>query len=378
MPYRAMADPLLRPEDALARIAGPAAAAPDPYAPRGAGLDELGLEIPTLPSAPADTPYQSSGYGRLLEGLFNAMQGAQAPRTHNFGQGLVVGLARGFGSGGRRVARGRERFEARQEARRLAADEDRRKATTEYRKQRADELSKRGAETRAEARTTIEVTPAMRAKYPDIPEGFVGQKVPERTLGYYTKEAPKKVLTPAEEEELAFRKARGTRRGAPLAPKEPKQPSATERENLVNDAAALQQTDEIQKMFKKEFVGPYAGRAGAAAQTTGFGLKPGEADFRAALAIYRNKVINMLSGSAVSVGEQARMIQQIPNTEDPSQVFESKLRKTRRNIERVARERRKVYSQTGLDLSGLDALPAGEAETDQNANYVNTLGLGGP
>lgn len=342
--------------------------------------EELGISPLTLPTYPPEKKYAPGLKDRLLEAIYNGMSGIQFAQPRGGSESFLSGLTGSLAGQGGRVASGRQKFEARQEARRLKADEDRRKATEEYNKRHETALGKIGDEERKK----IEVTPEMRTQFPTIPERYLGKSVNKDVLDIYTKpkassEKPETGLavidTPQGPRYVRPSAALG-KAPPPKAGEGPKPPTATERENLASDSSALTQTDEISKMFKPEFVGPVTGRMGQARMTTGFGLQPGEADFRGALAIYRNSVINRLSGSAVSVGEQARMVQQIPDLLDPPEAFKSKLKQTRRNIDRIARERRKTYSQTGLDLSGLEALPTG-AEEDPNAAYVRSLGLGG-
>ena len=134
-------------------------------------------------------------------------------------------------------------------------------------------------------------------------------------------------------------------------------PSATERAALAADANALAQTQNIRSLFRPQFVGPVSGRRGAAGMVTGKGLMKGEAEFRGGLSIFRNAVINALSGAAVSESEAKRMRSQIPDENDPSGVFKAKLGQTENNLRRVAELRRQTFSETGLDLSGLAPLP---------------------
>ena len=146
--------------------------------------------------------------------------------------------------------------------------------------------------------------------------------------------------------------------------KELKPPTAGEREKIVDDSSALAQTNEIRRLFKKEFVGPVAGRVGGVQSGLGEvakyipgvgGAAKGEAEFRAALAQYRNRVINALSGAAVSESEQKRMMQQLPQETDPSETFLAKLKLTEDNLKTTAATRRGVMESTGVDLSGLPA-----------------------
>jgi len=138
-----------------------------------------------------------------------------------------------------------------------------------------------------------------------------------------------------------------------------KLPSAGEREKLTEDESGLAQIGRISLLFKPEYVGPGAAVKAITANFTDAGLSSEEADFRAALADFRNKAINRISGAAVSESEAKRMEQQLPNIGNPEKMFTSKLRQSEANLRDLATRRRDIYSRTGLNLSGLSPLPSG-------------------
>lgn len=172
-----------------------------------------------------------------------------------------------------------------------------------------------------------------------------------------------KLRVQAENRQSAKDRADAAKAGKP----ELKPPSAGERDKFTDDATALGQANDLRRLYRKEFVGPMTGqlqgvasKVGAPASLIGIKLRPGEADFRGALAQYRNRVINALSGAAVSESEARRMAEQIPQETDPSETFEAKLRQTEQNLRNVASTRRTTATSTGVDLSGLAPLPGSD------------------
>ena len=146
-------------------------------------------------------------------------------------------------------------------------------------------------------------------------------------------------------------------------------PTAGERNLLTDEQNAIKQTDEVKRLYRREYVGPYTGgvRGGFSAKT-GRGLKPGEAKFRAAVATYANKARNILFGSALTATEKEEAYKQLPDSRDPSESFEAKLEMTRDNLRRVHMLRRETYEATGLDLSRVPQLDGGEIELVRDAN----------
>lgn len=158
------------------------------------------------------------------------------------------------------------------------------------------------------------------------------------------------------------------------APRGRRTPTSAQSNDLTDDLAVIAQTDEVKKLFSPAFVGPVSGglRGYVGSRFRSKLLKPGEAKFRASVATYANKARNKLYGSALSAGERAEAIKQIPDVNDPPETFLSKLEITRGNVRRVAAMRRDVYTGSGLDLSGIPPLPVSDEEAA--AIYKNTVG----
>ena len=136
----------------------------------------------------------------------------------------------------------------------------------------------------------------------------------------------------------------------------PDKPSADERKGLTDDLATLSRLDSLKELYKPEYVGPARGRYGAVTETVG-GISEDEADFRAETATLRNQVIKMITGAQMSEPEAKRIMRQLPDENNPSEVFESRMKQTRRNVEMMAQKRRDVLKATGVDVSGLAPLP---------------------
>jgi len=137
----------------------------------------LGIEPPDIPEDVPEEEFPTTGLERFQERL----GGLSLPPPRNFGQGLAAGLLGSFAGRGRQIAGARQKFEARQEKRRVETDEARRRSTAEYRKERGEALRRVSGEQRTERTKAAEyerdnplVTPELKAAYPAlsrIPEG---------------------------------------------------------------------------------------------------------------------------------------------------------------------------------------------------------------
>lgn len=173
---------------------------------------EYGLGAPpsaadySVPDAP-----DPGMYDLLLETLGRGLQSIQRPRVRNFGEGLAVGFGTGLGAYGAQRASARQQFEARQEKRRLSLDEERRQATKAYQ----GEISKARAAKQREGAKMVAVDDALIARYPAlaIKKGdLISEGQFTRMTGGVKGPAELKAI-----ETEAEARARGTRRGAPLA-----------------------------------------------------------------------------------------------------------------------------------------------------------------
>ncbi len=136
-----------------------------------------------------------------------------------------------------------------------------------------------------------------------------------------------------------------------------KPPSAKEREALTSDVSTLKLINDVRRSFKSEFTGPYQGRRGAASQVTGVARRQGEGKFRAFTASLRNQVLKLRSGGQITLGEAARLLEELPTADNPSGTFLDKLDAFESVARDIAETRRESLSELGIDVSGLSNLP---------------------
>jgi hypothetical protein len=128
--------------------------------------------------------------------------------------------------------------------------------------------------------------------------------------------------------------------------------------DIAQQTNVIMQTQDIRKLYRKEFVGPAAGQFGEfKSKFAGRSLAPGQADFRSALATYANAARNALYGSALTKQEIDAAVKQIPSVNDPSEVFEAKLGYTQHNLIRAAQSVRDNLDAMNVDISRLKPLP---------------------
>ncbi|MGQ0721026.1 MAG: hypothetical protein ACT4PE_05560 [Candidatus Eiseniibacteriota bacterium] len=102
--------------------------------------EELELLIGPPPNPNAqfeEQAFTANPVERILEGLARSAPRPPGP-ARNFGEGLAYGFVGGLQGEGAKVATARERFDRRQEARRLNFDEQRRVATEKHREKKYD------------------------------------------------------------------------------------------------------------------------------------------------------------------------------------------------------------------------------------------------
>jgi hypothetical protein len=153
------------------------------------GEEELAQLIGPEPEAAPFDPqeFEANPFARILERVAMSPQAPQ-PRPRDFWQGLAGGFASGLRGEGARVATARERFEKRQDARRLTYDEERRKETEKYREKRSDAIrdAYKAHRVTKDKQTEYErdnpmVTEQDAAASPML-ASLVGQRVPVATL----------------------------------------------------------------------------------------------------------------------------------------------------------------------------------------------------
>ena len=117
---------------------------------------------------------------------------------------------------------------------------------------------------------------------------------------------------------------------------------------ILSEGDVLNQTlTELQKTFNKEFTGPVAGRVGSIVGAT-FGNPNDRAEFIANAAIYKNRTIKFITGAQMSESETARLINEIPDVNDPPATFEAKMKVAKRNQELVIAAYKKNMQQGNI------------------------------
>lgn len=142
----------------------------------------------------------------------------------------------------------------------------------------------------------------------------------------------------------------------------PQKPSGGERKDFAEDLVALEQARGIIDKFDPKFVGPYLGRYGNIKEMVG-NLGFDEATFRGVVARTRNSTIKAITGAQMGEKEAERIRQELPEFNLSPEAFIARMQLTYANLYDMARIRRQIASETGLDLSDLKPLVA-PAELD--------------
>lgn len=135
----------------------------------------------------------------------------------------------------------------------------------------------------------------------------------------------------------------------------PQKPSAGERKDFAEDLVALEQARGIIDKFDPKFVGPYLGRYGNMKEMIG-NLGFDEATFRGVVARTRNSTIKAITGAQMGEAEASRIRQELPEFNLSPEAFIARMQLTYANLYDMARIRRQIASETGIDMSDLKAL----------------------
>lgn len=141
-------------------------------------------------------------------------------------------------------------------------------------------------------------------------------------------------------------------------------------QNLVNELGV------VRANYKPEFVGMIDSRAQGFKQATGFGADPQAATFKASLGAIRNKLLNLLSGAAISPAEYDRLLQQLPNEQVSEVDFLAKLDSFERNLNGVVASRKQSFQDAGYrtpssGISGQRSAPSQQPSGPQPGMVEN-------
>ena len=133
-------------------------------------------------------------------------------------------------------------------------------------------------------------------------------------------------------------------------------PGEAELKILSESDALRQHLKDLDKSFKDEYVGPAAGRVGGLRQSMGGLLVPelsqNEADFRAQAALYKNRLIKFVTGAQMGEAETKRLINEIPDANDPPTTFKAKRDISEKNIEYVTKAYQRNMERAGIRIIG--------------------------
>jgi hypothetical protein len=143
--------------------------------------------------------------------------------------------------------------------------------------------------------------------------------------------------------------------------------SADQRAATEADASARAVQD-IRTLYKPEYVGPVQGRLNKLSSVTGFKLTPEKAKFSAAVAHMKNEMIRELTGAAVGVQEEGRIMGEIPDETNPPALFEARLEQTEKN--------RKFLRERAAARAGGRSAPSGAGAPDpRGGKTLDPLGI---
>jgi len=140
----------------------------------------------------------------------------------------------------------------------------------------------------------------------------------------------------------------------------PEKPSGVEREKLIGGVNTIDQLNRVAELYDPSLVGPTMGAMSelrASLPENWGGLSPKQAALYGAISTFRNRLMNLISGAAVSPDEARRLISEMPDPSQDPAVFEERWANSYRNAEALAKTQRQVYGETGVDLHGLSPLP---------------------
>lgn len=123
---------------------------------------------------------------------------------------------------------------------------------------------------------------------------------------------------------------------------------AGEAGNLADAKTLLGQLQTAEQMYNPAFVGPVRGRMGALGQMTGIGVSNDEVDLRTLVASFRNQLLRLRSGAAVTPQEYERIKNELPDVNDPPQVFARKLAVAKDLLGAAIQNREAQFNQRGF------------------------------
>ena len=139
-------------------------------------------------------------------------------------------------------------------------------------------------------------------------------------------------------------------------------PAEAEVKVLSEGDALKGQLVDIGTLFRPQWTGPIAGRVGAFKQSsTGNASEPGRADFIAKSQVYYDRTVKFITGAQMSEVETKRLIKEIPNPNDPPDVFQAKLKSAQSIIDYTVKAYQQNMRQGGVRVIGGNTVSPNQA-----------------
>ncbi|MDD4986092.1 MAG: hypothetical protein PHQ43_09965 [Dehalococcoidales bacterium] len=106
----------------------------------------------------------------------------------------------------------------------------------------------------------------------------------------------------------------------------------------------------MKQLYKPEYVGPVAGRAGKLAEQT-IGVSPDRAAFNSMVAQLNNTLVYLMSGKQINESEMKRLRAQMPSVDLPPTVFKARMAEFERTVGSIVKERQKNMGGYGTNVT---------------------------
>jgi len=141
-------------------------------------------------------------------------------------------------------------------------------------------------------------------------------------------------------------------------------------ENINGFDESISQLENMQELFQKDFVGKVTSVTAPIKAFTGQ-ISEQQVSFRTAVSAYKNILIKLRSGTAVSAKEFKRLQGEAPNESDAAEVFVPKMKAAIRAINKAKATYFKNLKSGRVDLSGFEAGQAPENKEETEGNVAN-------
>ena len=147
--------------------------------------------------------------------------------------------------------------------------------------------------------------------------------------------------------------------------------SPGERKDIAEARANLGLLDQIETLYKPEYVGFLDAKIGQFKSATGL-IDLEEAEFRAATNRFLVEARHAIFGSAFTATEKKSALEALPDYGMSSKQFEASVKMTRKNLERITKERIGAIHEFGRQPAG----KGGGGTIGTADDYLKSLGIG--